>query len=82
MIFTGSMVSLAEYITWLHIIVAWWLHGTPHIWNVDHNPSNIVDGHMVEKDRNDTAFYIVYNKEFSEVPRFLDVVHLEEYLQI
>lgn len=52
------------------------------MWNVDHNPSNIVDGHMVEKDRNDSAFYIVYNKEFSEVPRFLDEVHLEEYLQI
>lgn len=36
---------------------------------------------MEEKDRNDAAFYIVYNKGFFEVPCFLDEV-LSENLQI
>lgn len=82
MIFTGSMDGLFwKNIKWLHVNVELLLHNTPHnIWNVDHNPSNTEDGHMVERDRIEDAFYTVYNKGFSAVSRFLDKV-LSENLQ-
>lgn len=66
MIFIGSMDGLFwKNIIWLYVNVVLLLYNIFYnIWNVDYNFSNIEDGYMVERDRIEDVFYIVYNKGF------------------